>query len=90
MKRLYAWLAGFAGGAALYRAFRRGPEPAADPAAALKAKLADARAGGEPEEPPPAAAAEPPEAAVDDRRRAVHEQGRAAIDEMRPDELRPK
>jgi hypothetical protein len=85
MKRLYAWFVGFAGGAALYRAFRRRPAPAADPAAELKAKLADARSAGESEEPPAAPGAEPPEAGVDDRRRAVHEQGRAAVDEMRSD-----
>ena len=80
MKRLTAWLAGLAGGAAAYRVFRRQPpvlEPTPagpDPAEELKAKLAEARA----------AEAEPPEADLDveARRRAVHERGRAAIDEM--------
>ena len=76
MKRLTAWLAGFAGGAAAYRAWRRQPpvtEP--DPAVELKAKLAAARVTDGGEEAP----AEP---GVDARRRSVHERGRAAIDEM--------
>ena len=84
MRRLYAWLAGAAGGLAAYRAFRRrhpepsalpeqGPDPRADE---LRVRLAEARDG----EGEPAVEAEPldPEA----RRRAVHEQGRAALDEM--------
>jgi hypothetical protein len=88
MKRLYAWLAGVAGGMAAYRAFRRRPEtpqPAgAGPAEELRAKLAEARAAaGDREEfeagETPIDEAADPEA----RRRAVHEQGRAAIDEMR-------
>ena len=77
MKRFYAWLAGFAGGAAVYRAFRRRPPVAAtpDPADALKAKLAASRAEQAEEAP-----AEAP--GVEERRRSVHEQARAAIDEM--------
>ena len=78
MKRLNAWLAGFAGGAAVYRLFRRRPPaaaPAADPAAELKAKLAEAR-GTE------AAEEGPAEAGVEARRRSVHDRARAAIDEM--------
>jgi len=81
MKRLTAWLAGFAGGAAVYRLFRRRPpvtEPAgsaADPAEELKAKLAAARATDGAEEAP----AEP---GVEARRRSVHDRARAAIDEM--------
>jgi hypothetical protein len=75
VRRLYAWLAGLVGGAAAYRALRRRPEPPAapepDPADALKAKLAEARAV-EPDEP----------ADVESRRASVHEQARAAIDEM--------
>jgi hypothetical protein len=79
MKRLTAWLAGFAGGAATYRVFRRRPRvaaPVADPAAELKAKLADARATEIPAEEAPA------EAGVEARRRSVHDRARAAIDEM--------
>ena len=51
--------------------------PASDPANELRQKLADAR-----EETPaaPAAAA----ASVEDRRADVHEQGRTALDEMKP------
>jgi hypothetical protein len=88
VKRLYAWLAGVVGGAALYRAFRRTPSPAppaAGPAEELKAKLAEARAAGddrdefEAGETPLDAAPDPD---VEARRRSVHEQGRAAIDEM--------
>ena len=57
MRRLYAWLAGLAGGVAAYRTFRRAPAPtpaevpdvaAADERAAeLKARLAAARAAGD-------------------------------------------
>ena len=84
MRRLYAWLAGSAGGLAAYRAFRRrrpepaplveqGPDPRADE---LRARLADAREGdGEP-------AGEPEALDPEARRRLVHEQGRAALDEM--------
>ena len=77
MKRLTAWLAGFAGFAALYRLFKRQPQPApaADPADELKAKLATARASEEPEAP----------ADVEARRRSVHDQARAAIDDMNAD-----
>jgi hypothetical protein len=99
MRRLYAWLAGLAGGAAVYRAFKRRPQPAtdraervADPAAALKEKLAEARAAGddrdafEAGETPVDEAAEPPPAdGVEGRRRSVHDRGRAAIDEMKSD-----
>lgn len=82
MRRLLTWLAGAAGGLAAYRAVNRrkaAPEPVAvevDPAQELRAKLAESRAEPEPEA----------EAAPDDpdaRRRDVHEQARAAIDEMR-------
>jgi len=78
MKRLSAWLAGFAGGAAVYRVFRRRPPVAApsDPAAELKAKLAEARATED------GTAEAPAEAGVEARRRSVHDRARAAIDEM--------
>lgn len=90
MRRLYAWLAGFVGGAAAYRAFRRTPRPqpqrAADPAEELKAKLAEARAAGDDREAFEAGETpvdEAPDPDVDARRRAVHDQARSAIDEMR-------
>ena len=82
MKRLTAWLTGVAGGLAAYRAFKRAPQPVVsepDPADELRAKLAEAKAA-EPE--PAAEEPDDPEA----RRRAVHERGRAAIDQMRGDE----
>jgi hypothetical protein len=93
MKRLHAWLLGFAGGAALYRMLKRGSQPVADPADDLKTKLAEARAAGgdgasvEAGEMPVEEAAAHAErgvtdAGVDDRRRSVHEQARSAIDEM--------
>ena len=90
MTRLTAWLAGFAGGAALYRFFKREPAPvrhghAPDPADALKAKLAEARVAADDRESFEAGETpvdEAPDPDVESRRRAVHEQGRAAIDEM--------
>jgi hypothetical protein len=64
---------------------RRRPGPAelaggpADPRAdALRRQLAESREGAA----PPVAASEPP-SDVDEARRRVHEQGRAAVDEMR-------
>jgi len=88
MRRLYAWLVGLAGGAAAYRAFKRRPQAAADPAAELKEKLAEARAAGDDREAFEAGETpvdEVPDAGVDERRRSVHERGRAAIDEMKTD-----
>ena len=88
MRRLYAWLAGLAGGTAAYRAFRRTPRPAADPAAELKEKLAEARAAGDDRDAFEAGETPVDEAAdvgIDERRRSVHERGRAAIDEMKTD-----
>lgn len=79
MKRLFGWLAGAVGAGAAYRALRRRPDvgvPEADPAQALRAKLAETKAV-EPEPEP-----EVPES-VDERRRSVHDEARAAIDELR-------
>jgi hypothetical protein len=82
MRRLYAWLAGAAGGLAAYRALkRRHAEPEAVPAAPdpradeLRARLAEARGAEE-----PAAAGE--QLDPDARRRLVHEQARATLEEM--------
>ena len=71
--------------------FRRTPrrrrlERAPDPAEELKAKLAEARAAGDDREAFEAGETpvdEAPDPDVDARRRAVHEQARSAIDEMR-------
>ena len=85
MRRLFTWVAGAAGGLAAYRALtRRRPAPevapeAEDPAEELRLKLARARESGE----TPVEADEPEEADADARRRSVHEQARAALDEMR-------
>ena len=84
MRRLYAWLAGAAGGLAAYRAFRRrrpeleplaaqGPDPRADE---LRARLVEAREGDA------EAAAEPEPLDPEARRQLVHEQGRAVLDDM--------
>lgn len=85
MKKPVAWLAGALGIAGLWRLLRRcrvkAPaaevSPADDPAEALRAKLAETRDT----EPEPEATPEP--ASLEERRRAVHDAGRAAIDEMR-------
>ena len=73
------------------QAARRGRSPTrpADPAEELKAKLAEARAAGDDREAFEAGETpvdEAPDPDVDARRRAVHEQARAAIDEMQPTE----
>lgn len=93
MRRFLTWLVGFAGGiAAAYRFVRRRPAlpapplrelppaPEPDPAEALRAKLAESRESADEPEPPEAPAETPPD--VEARRRSVHEQARAAIDEM--------
>lgn len=92
VKRFVDWIAGAVGGIALYRLLQRWrgeelepwPEPATaeepdERAEELRAKLAETRAAEEESAP-----AEPvPPETLDDRRRRVHEEGRAAIDEMR-------
>ena len=91
MRRLFAWIGGTVGGIAAYRFVRRqeaalqtSPEPVAAETDAraeeLRTKLAQAR------EPEPVTAEEQPAAepeSPEDRRRLVHEEGRAALDEMR-------
>jgi hypothetical protein len=90
MRRLYAWVAGAVGGVAAYRALRR-PRTApiaADRAEELRARLAEARAAGDDREEFEAGETPVDEAVPLDpeaRRASVHEQGRAAIDEMRQD-----
>jgi hypothetical protein len=92
VKRLFAWVAGAAGGLAAYRALR-GQRPVADAgadarAAELKAKLEEARTVADDRDAfegaeVPVDEAEPLDPAA--RRAQVHEQGRAALDEMRGD-----
>jgi hypothetical protein len=89
VKRLYAWLAGLAGGAAVYRAFRRQPPVVEEnPAEELKARLAEARAAGDDRDEFEAGETpidEAPDPDVDARRRSVHDRARTAIDEMKGD-----
>jgi hypothetical protein len=91
MRRLYTWLAGVVGGAAVYRAFRRHSAPVREPdtrADELRAKLAQAREAGddresfEAGETPVDQAEVPMTDDLDARRRSVHDKARAAIDEM--------
>ncbi|HEY3551901.1 MAG TPA: hypothetical protein VGK69_12690 [Gaiellaceae bacterium] len=97
MRRLTAWIGGGLGGITAYRLLRRRPPVAPEPEAPderadeLRAKLAESRTT-EPV-PEPVAEEDPVEAAVeaepepespDDRRRRVHEEGRAALDDMKP------
>jgi hypothetical protein len=101
MRRIIAWVVGAAGGLAAYRALRRPralPETAGDPAEELRARLAEARetageAGGDRDEfeagetPVDEAVSEDEAVPLDPdaRRRAVHEQARGALDEMKRD-----
>ena len=94
MRRLTAWIGGVAAGVVAYRFWHRRPQAAAEPspepmteeqdhrADELRAKLAESRVE---DEPSPAEPDEPSEA-VDERRQRVHEEGRAALDEMKSDE----
>jgi hypothetical protein len=100
MRRLTAWIGGAVGGITAYRFFRRrpaaspGPSPEPAPEAPderadeLRAKLAESRtADPVPEESPSEVEiedAQEPES-PDERRRRVHEEGRAALDEMKPE-----
>ena len=90
MRRLIKWIGGTVGGIAAYRFVRRQeaslqttPEPATpEPdarAEELRAKLAESRVAEPATEDEPVSDPESPE----DRRRRVHEEGRAALDEMR-------
>ena len=95
MRRLTAWIAGIASGVVAYRFWRRrqatdvAPSPEApvepDPRAEeLRVKLAETREA-EPE-PEPEPAAEPEPESPEERRRRVHEEGRAALDEMKSED----
>jgi hypothetical protein len=101
MRRLTAWIGGTLGGITAYRLLRRRPQtaaeappapapPADDRAEELRAKLAESRVAEPPaqpiaEEPPPGPEVEDEPESPDARRRRVHEEGRAALDEMQPD-----
>jgi hypothetical protein len=98
MRRLTAWIGGAVGAITAYRWLRRRPQGAPEPAPAaaderaeeLRAKLAESRVAepvAEETPPEPAAEKEPAieEESPEGRRRRVHEEGRAALDEMRSD-----
>ncbi len=90
MRRRLLWITGgiAVAGGAVYRVLRRrGRAIEPDPAGELRRKLDESRAIVEEREQfesaeTPVDRAEP---GVEERRRAVHDRGREAIDEMRPD-----
>jgi hypothetical protein len=83
MRRLVGWVAGALGGITAYRFLRRRQvvEPApTEPdgrANELRAKLAESR------DEEPTAREQPEPESPEDRRRRVHEEGRAALDDMK-------
>jgi hypothetical protein len=85
-----AWLGALGvAGAAVVRALRRKPAPAAAPdprAEELRQKLEESRAVVDEREEFESAETPVDEADVDDRRRAVHDRGRAAAEQMRGDD----
>jgi hypothetical protein len=94
MRRLTAWIGGAVGAITAYRLLRRRSPAATDPVAVepderadeLRTKLAESRAA-EPAQEESAAEEEPavePES-PEERRRRVHEEGRATLDEMKPE-----
>jgi hypothetical protein len=98
MRRLVGWIGGALGGITAYRLLRRRPEvapenaPSASDARAdeLRAKLAESRAAepvAEDSTPDPVPEEDLPagEESPEERRQRVHEEGRAALDEMRPE-----
>jgi hypothetical protein len=96
MRRLTAWIGGAAGGFVAYRLVRRRPRAAAEAppeplsaepdarAEELRVKLDESRVA-EPvvDEPSTEPAEEPEPDSPDERRRRVHEEGRAALDDMK-------
>jgi hypothetical protein len=99
MRRLVGWIGGAVGGFTAYRLLRRRPQVApaagrAEPderADELREKLAESRTAepvAEEPAPEPAVADEDPAIEAEspeERRRQVHGEGRAALDEMRPE-----
>ena len=95
MRRLTAWIGGAAAGIVAYRLLRRRPRAAAEPisvepderADELREKLAESREAEGAAEPvvEEESTEEPEPESPDDRRRRVHDEGRAALDEMKPE-----
>jgi hypothetical protein len=99
VRRLLGWIGGVVGGIAAYRWLRGrppvAPEPFAEPAPTasderaeeLRARLAESRVAETPPEPVAEEEPDPPPEpdSPEDRRARVHEEGRAALDEMRSD-----
>jgi hypothetical protein len=99
VRRLTAWIGGVAGGVVAYRFWRRHSQVEAEPspepevttadarAAKLREKLEESRTAEQVvEETPPEPVAEEPAAepeSPEDRRRRVHDEGRAALDDMK-------
>ena len=95
MRRLFGWMAGLAGIAALARLLsarqarrRASPpllEPPRDPADALREKLAGS--GTDAPTPPqdPAPATDPRDETIDERRARIHAKAQEAIDAMQED-----
>ncbi len=93
MRRLAGWIGGVVWGFVGYQLWKRwrraevAPAPTAeDPdvrAEELRAKLAEARESEEPAPAEPTDQTGEDPASIEERRRRVHDEGRAAIDEMR-------
>jgi hypothetical protein len=91
MRRGLTWLAGALGLAALLRLRRRRenvPAPASDPAAELRAKLAEARGAADDRDDFDAAEGVPVDEAeaprsIEERRAAIHAKAQEALGEMR-------
>jgi hypothetical protein len=98
VRRLTAWIGGAAGGFVAYRLLRRrrpqvAPEPSTEPgttqpdarADELRAKLDESREPEPTTEPvvEEPSAEEPEQQSPEDRRRRVHDEGRAALDDMK-------
>jgi len=91
MRRALAWIAGGLGIAALLRLRRRSETleaPAADPAAELRRKLAEARDAGDDRdefdaaEGTPVDEVEAPRQSLEERRAAIHAKAQEALSEM--------